>query len=87
MLVAPCGYGLADAARQARAVLDLLPAGPAVWAIDAGAVVTRPGPRVVDGVEALAAALHPGALPRRDDLVALVRGSGKNLTGPYAERS
>jgi iron complex transport system substrate-binding protein len=73
VLVAPCGYGLADAVRQARSILGRLPASAAVWAIDAGAVVTRPGPRVVDGVEALAAALHPGALPARDDLVALVR--------------
>ena len=31
-----------------------------VWAIDADAVVVRPGPRVVDGVEAMASILHPG---------------------------
>jgi iron complex transport system substrate-binding protein len=29
-----------------------------VWAIDADAVVVRPGPRLVDGAEAIAAALH-----------------------------
>jgi iron complex transport system substrate-binding protein len=61
VVVAPCGYGLDDAALQARDVLDRLPAGAQVWAIDAGGLVTRPGPRVVDGVEALAAALHAGA--------------------------
>jgi iron complex transport system substrate-binding protein len=72
VLVAPCGYGLADAVRQARAVLDRLPAGPAVWAVDAGAVVTRPGPRIVDGIEALAAAWH-GTGAARPDLVAQVR--------------
>lgn len=69
VVVAPCGYGLADAVAQAHDVLHLLPAGSAVWAIDAGGLVTRPGPRVVDGVEALAAALHhnaptPGATAR-----------------------
>ncbi len=58
VLVAPCGYGLADAVTQAHAVLDALPPGTAVWAVDAGGLVTRPGPRVVDAVEALAAALH-----------------------------
>ncbi len=73
VLVAPCGYGLADAERQARELLHRLPAGPAVWAVDAGAVITRPGPRVVDGVEALAAAWFPGAATARPDLVALVR--------------
>jgi iron complex transport system substrate-binding protein len=31
-----------------------------VWAIDADGIVVRPGPRLVAGVEALAAALHPG---------------------------
>jgi iron complex transport system substrate-binding protein len=37
--------------------------GAAVWAIDADGVVVRPGPRLVDGVEAIAAILHPGAVP------------------------
>ena len=34
-----------------------MPARAAVWAIDADAVVVRPGPRLVDGAEAIAAAL------------------------------
>ncbi len=58
VLVAPCGYGLAAAADQAAAVGALLPPVP-VWAVDANAVVVRPGPRLVDGVEALSAVLHP----------------------------
>ena len=53
-------------------MLHRLPPGPAVWAVDAGAVVTRPGPRVVDGVEALAAAWH-GTGTARPELVAPVR--------------
>ena len=60
VLVAPCGYGLDDAVAQARALLPRLPMLAAVWAIDAGGLVTRPGPRVVDAVEALADALHGG---------------------------
>ena len=72
VLVAPCGYGLDDAARQAATVLHRLPVAPAVWAVDAGAVVTRPGPRVVDGVEALAAAWHRVGTTR-PDLVRQVR--------------
>lgn len=73
VLVGPCGYGLEQACEQAvEQVLPLLPAGarrPPVWAVDAGAVLTRPGPRVVDGVEALAAAWYPGVTPDRPDLV------------------
>ena len=56
IIVAPCGYGLPGAIEQARDVLDLMPTRAAVWAIDADAVVVRPGPRLVDGAEALAAA-------------------------------
>jgi iron complex transport system substrate-binding protein len=34
-----------------------------VWALDANALVSRPGPRLVDGVEALAALLAPSLFP------------------------
>jgi iron complex transport system substrate-binding protein len=34
-----------------------------VWAIDADGIVVRPGPRLVDGVEAIASILHPDAVP------------------------
>ena len=61
VVVAPCGFGLDAAMQHGRAVLDRLPDAAAVWAVDAGALVTRPGPRTVDGVEALAYALHPEA--------------------------
>ncbi|HZB49464.1 MAG TPA: ABC transporter substrate-binding protein [Mycobacteriales bacterium] len=62
VLVAPCGFGLAGAVEQARAVAAVLP-GPEVWAIDADGLVVRPGPRLVDGVAAIAAVLHPGRVP------------------------
>jgi iron complex transport system substrate-binding protein len=63
-VVAPCGFGLEQASEQARLVLDRLPDHVEVWAIDADAVMVRPGPRLVDGVEALASILHGvGALP------------------------
>jgi iron complex transport system substrate-binding protein len=59
-VVAPCGFHLDDAAAQAEQAARQLPGIP-VWAIDADGLVVRPGPRLVDGVEALAAILHPGA--------------------------
>ncbi|WP_037063667.1 ABC transporter substrate-binding protein [Pseudonocardia acaciae] len=61
VLVAPCGFRLDGAAEQARAVAGRFPDAE-VWAIDADAIVVRPGPRLVDGVEAIAAILHPGAV-------------------------
>ena len=57
-VVAPCGFRLDGAATQAEQVARQLPGVP-VWAIDADGLVVRPGPRLVDGVEALAAILHP----------------------------
>lgn len=61
VFVAPCGFGLDGAAAQAEIVTQELP-GAAVWAIDGDAVIVRPGPRLVDGVEAMASVLHPGAV-------------------------
>jgi iron complex transport system substrate-binding protein len=60
VVAAPCGYGLEDATRLAAEVRERLPAVP-LWAVDANASFARPGPRLVDGVEALAALLHPDA--------------------------
>src|SRR3984957_7266867 len=60
VVVAPCGFGLDAAAAQAELVARRLPGLP-VWAIDADGLVVRPGPRLVDGVEALAAILHADA--------------------------
>ncbi len=61
-LVTPCGFHLDGAAAQARAVAEKLPGIP-VWALDGDGLVVRPGPRLVDGVETIAAILHPGAMP------------------------
>jgi iron complex transport system substrate-binding protein len=60
VVVAPCGYHLPGAVEQARSVAAALPGVP-VWAIDADGIVVRPGPRLVDGVEAIASILHPDA--------------------------
>ena len=61
VVCAPCGYDLDGATRQAIALVerDVLPSGVPVWAVDADAAYARPGPRLADGVETLAAILHP----------------------------
>jgi iron complex transport system substrate-binding protein len=59
VVVAPCGYHLPGAAEHARIAARELPGVP-VWATDADGIIVRPGPRLVTGVEALAAVLHPG---------------------------
>lgn len=64
IVVAPCGYRLDGAQGLAEAAMaeGHLPAGVPVWAVDADAAFVRPGPRLVDGVEALAAVIHPGSV-------------------------
>jgi iron complex transport system substrate-binding protein len=62
----PCGYGLQAAVEEASRTLLAraeLAGVEAIVAVDASAYCSRPGPRLVDGVEILAATLHPGRLP------------------------
>ncbi len=61
VVAAPCGFDLDDSAALAADVVGsgVLPAALPVWAVDANALFVRPGPRLVDGVEALATILHP----------------------------
>jgi iron complex transport system substrate-binding protein len=79
VIVAPCGYHLAGAVSQAAAAVAALPGVP-VWAIDADSLVVRPGPRLADGVAAIAAILHPGAVPvPPEGQIALVRAPGPGI--------
>ncbi len=66
LVLMPCGYDLAGTQALGRELLSdptlrQVPAvvGGAVWAVDASSYFSRPGPRVVRGVEILAALLHP----------------------------
>lgn len=62
---APCGFHAEAAAELTRELLPagVLPDSVPVWAVDANASFARPAGRLVDGVEALAAILHPGVAP------------------------
>jgi iron complex transport system substrate-binding protein len=61
VLCIPCGYDGPRALAEAEQFSDRLRAIGAqeVIALDAAAYFSRPGPRLVDGVETLAHALHP----------------------------
>ncbi len=61
VVVAPCGFHLDGACAEAERLIaeGVLPEGVPVWAVDANASFARPGPRLVDGVEALASIFHP----------------------------
>lgn len=73
VLIAPCGYNLADAAREAAQLLaasrwSWMQSIP-VWALDANRLTSSPGPGAIHGIEVLARILHPllfGAPSSRD---------------------
>lgn len=59
VIVAPCGYDLAGAQTLADAVVASGEVrGIPTYAVDANASWARPGPRLIDGIEDLAAILH-----------------------------
>jgi len=66
IVLVPCGYYITDTLRQlenTRFPADWreIPAikNDAVWAVDATSYFSRPGPRVVEGIEILAKIFHP----------------------------
>jgi iron complex transport system substrate-binding protein len=65
VIVMPCGFDAELAYREAEMHLDELVAVGAgrVVAVNAAAYFSRPGPRLVDGLELLAHILHPELVP------------------------
>lgn len=66
VVVKPCGYSLAQVLAERATIatalpLDAWPAGALqrVWLADGSSYFNRPGPRLVDSAELLAACLHP----------------------------
>ena len=64
-VVMPCGYDAQRSAEEAREFADPIAALGArrVVAVDASAYFSRPGPRLVTGIELLGHILHPGRVP------------------------
>ena len=65
VVVMPCGYDAEIAHREAEMHRDELRAVGAgdVVAVNASAYFSRPGPRLIDGLELLASILHPDRVP------------------------
>jgi iron complex transport system substrate-binding protein len=66
----PCGYDLSGAMAEAKGLSGIaeLRETPAwrdgrVWVVDATSYFSRPGPRIVDGLELLVWAIHPDSFP------------------------
>jgi iron complex transport system substrate-binding protein len=65
VVVMPCGFGVREAADEALDHHDRLAALGAgrIIAVDASSFFSRPSPRLVDGLEILAHAVHPERAP------------------------
>lgn len=73
LIVMPCGFGLARSRVEAHAhAVELSRVAPRAlgagraFVVDGSSYFNRSGPRVVDGVEILAALLHPEQMPAAD---------------------
>ena len=68
-VVMPCGYDAERAAEEAYEYADELDTLGArrVVAVDAAAYFSRPGPRLIEGLELLGHVLHPDRLPDRPE--------------------
>jgi iron complex transport system substrate-binding protein len=66
VIVMPCGFDADRALAEAREHADELAALHAsrIVAVDAAAYFSRPGPRLIDGLELLAHILHPRLVPQ-----------------------
>ena len=87
VVVMPCGYSID------RTINELMRAGgaqaawqratkswPDIYVVDAGSYFSRPGPRLVDGVELLAAILHPSP-DRQIDHTKAIKLEASTLVG------
>jgi iron complex transport system substrate-binding protein len=69
VIAMPCGWDAPRAAREAEALGPIR--GARVIGVDGAAYFSRPGPRLVDGVELLASIFHPGTVAAPDDALAV----------------
>jgi iron complex transport system substrate-binding protein len=84
VILMPCGFGIERAINEFRQVAlppdwadtPAVRAGQ-VWAVDANGHFSRPGPRLVDGIETLAAVLHPHLFPDIQPAAQRVSESGR----------
>ena len=67
VVVMPCGYDAERAAEEAYDYADELDelGAKRVVAVDAAAYFSRPGPRLIEGLELLGHVLHPDRLPEK----------------------
>jgi iron complex transport system substrate-binding protein len=69
VIAMPCGWDARRAAREAEAMASVGDAR--VIGVDGAAYFSRPGPRLIDGVELLGSILHPGLIAPPEGALAI----------------
>ncbi len=82
-VVMPCGYDADEAATQAHEYIERIRSTGAerIVAVDAAASFSRPGPRLIDGIELLAGLLHPDAALEEGKIEHRELDAGERLRG------
>lgn len=84
VLFAPCGFDVERAEREARALLatDAWEWARALecWALDGNSLTSRPGPRLADAIETMAALFAPSLFPPPETRYARAVGASAAVT-------
>ena len=84
LLFAPCGFNVTRAELEARALLDdpawVWARGCEAWALDGNALTSRPGPRLADAVEVMAAIFAPALFEAPDARYARRLGAARTTS-------
>jgi iron complex transport system substrate-binding protein len=72
IVVKPCGFSVRRTLSERAVIARSVPRGPRVYVTDGNAYFNRPGPRLVESLEIMAACVHPDAFA---DLAALHRNA------------
>lgn len=69
VIISPCGFDIRRTLKEKDLILKIIreigEVRGGVYLVDGNAYMTRPGPRIVDGVEILSEIIHPEIYPRR----------------------
>lgn len=67
LIISPCGFDIQRTLKERKLIYQItnsLPKKIKKYLVDGNSYMTRPGPRIIDGIEILAEIIHPQIFPR-----------------------
>lgn len=67
VIIAPCGFDIQRTIKEKQLIQNILDReyNGKIYLIDGNSYMTRPGPRIMDGIEILSEIIHPEIFPRK----------------------